>query len=327
MDTPPPQKANPDVTIVITTYQRPKLLRKAVANLISQDFTHWELLIVDDESKDTTPEVIAELVGSDPRIRGIRQRNQGHVVGRATAMFEASPSSRFLLFHDDDDWLFPGALGKLVSLAEEHPDAPAVHGIALSVDPEGNIEPAPDRHPGYLRRGFKSPTWVASVAPEAPETLSTLLVWCAIQTPGQVLVRRSCFDAVGGFDTTLPVSEDWDLYLRLARLAPIPRMLDPVIHRLVHPGNMTRRGAFMRQGEMVRRKFVRDPTLNRSERTMAALGGLAAAGETLHWALDSLRSGRPIEAVRQLTRALRRIWVGLGYLPHLLAPPLPRRVQ
>ncbi|MFM7320475.1 MAG: glycosyltransferase family 2 protein [Armatimonadota bacterium] len=318
-----PPSPSPRLTIVLTTYQRPGLLRKAVDAILSQDFRDWELIIVDDESKDETPILLEEWAGTDARIRTIRQSNQGHVVGRGTAMGIASPSSEYLLFHDDDDWLYPGALSRLIAFAETHHDAPAVHGIARSIDPEGRSDEDPECHPGWHRRGFVGPGRVGPIPAEDPETLNTLLVWCAIQTPGQVLVRRSAFDAVGGFDPALPVSEDWDLWLRLARIAPIPRLTEPVIHRLVHPGNMTKRGAFMRQGERVRAKFLREAGLSNSERRMAALGGLAAAGETFRWAREELRNGAPFEAARQLLRGVRRVATGLRYVPHWFTAPPP----
>ncbi len=157
--------------------------------------------------------------------------------------------------------------------------------------------------------------------------METLLVWCAIQTPGQVLIRSEAFERVGGFDASLPVSEDWDLWLRLARIAPIPRMLEPVIHRLVHPGNMTKRGAFMRQGERVRMKFVQNQNLTKAERNMAAVAGVAAAGETFHWAIESLASGHPVDALRQMARWFRRFVVGLRYLPYCFARTVHEPVQ
>ena len=63
---------DPVVSIVLPTYNGSRYLEEAVQSIVEQTLTDWELIIVDDCSTDETPQIVAQFVRQDPRIRGIR---------------------------------------------------------------------------------------------------------------------------------------------------------------------------------------------------------------------------------------------------------------
>ncbi len=91
----------PDVSIILPTYNRADTIPRAIESVRDQTFADWELIIVDDGSTDGTAERINKL---DPRIRILRQENQGCYVARNSGI--AAAKGRFIAFLDsDDEWL------------------------------------------------------------------------------------------------------------------------------------------------------------------------------------------------------------------------------
>jgi Glycosyl transferase family 2 len=101
----PPQTA----TIGIPTFNRAKLLSRAIASALQQDHEPLEVLVVDNCSTDGTEELVAEVEAFDPRVRLLRQpRNLGPAVNFETALLEARGD--FFMWLADDDWITPGYL-------------------------------------------------------------------------------------------------------------------------------------------------------------------------------------------------------------------------
>src|SRR4051812_13267222 len=139
----------PYFTIVMPTFNRPRLLERALRMCVAQDFTDWEAVVVDDASSDLSSGDSADVVRriADPRIRLIRhERNLGVCAARNTAVRQARGT--WLVFHDDDDELVPGGL-QLIHAAERA--GPEVHRHVFSYrNDEGRISPEPPLADGEI---------------------------------------------------------------------------------------------------------------------------------------------------------------------------------
>jgi len=95
----------PLVSVIIPTYNREKLISKAINSVIKQNYSDWEIIIVDDRSTDHTKELIEEFIRSDSRIKYyINQRNKGPGGARNYGIEQAS--GEYIAFLDsDDEWL------------------------------------------------------------------------------------------------------------------------------------------------------------------------------------------------------------------------------
>lgn len=111
----------PLVSIITPSFNRAHLLSETIASVVSQDFTDWEMVIIDDGSTDNTAELVEEYSRNDPRIRWIRQENGGICRARNHGIEEAR--GRYLAFIDSDDCYCEGALGKLVEAMQGAPDS------------------------------------------------------------------------------------------------------------------------------------------------------------------------------------------------------------
>lgn len=204
------------VTVVIATHNRHALLLEAVDSVLAQTLSTWELVIVDDASRDGTPEWLAS-GALDPRIRHLRQpAPQERSAARNLGLQAAG--TRFVLFLDDDDHLFPNALRALCLALDEHPEAIAAVGGCVVFDARGDRRPEP--HP---KRRVVRDIW--------PDVA---LGWLPVG--GRILWRAEAVRSAGGWREDLNVSEDQELELRSAPLGPW--VIDPasVLHYRSHPG-------------------------------------------------------------------------------------------
>lgn len=203
---------NPLVSIVIPTYNRAPLLARSIRSVLAQSCGDFELIVVDDASKDNTAEVVQGF--DDPRIRYLcHEQNQGGAQARNTGI--AAASGHYVAFQDsDDEWL----LDKLaLQLARAESD---------------------DQRPGVVYCGFvrwdppnASYTPGAKVVQREGDIHLAVLRDYFISTQ-TVLVRRACFEAVGTFDARLPRFQDWELMIRLSQRFHFALVDEPLV--LVH---------------------------------------------------------------------------------------------
>lgn len=103
----------PLVTIGITAYNRPVLVRRAIESVLQQQGVSFEIVVVDDGSGDATPEVIRTLAAADARIRPVFHASNRGVNAAKNALFDHA-RGMFTTFLDSDDELVPGALAEFV---------------------------------------------------------------------------------------------------------------------------------------------------------------------------------------------------------------------
>ncbi len=109
---------NPKVSVIIPIYNAEKYLRRCVDSVLKQDFEDFELLLVDDGSKDLSGNICDEYAKQDARVRVIHKENSGVSDSRNLAISKAR--GEYLQFMDSDDWITPDATGLLVRSAMEN---------------------------------------------------------------------------------------------------------------------------------------------------------------------------------------------------------------
>jgi len=117
----------PFFSIVLPTYNREKLIVKAIDSVVSQSFNDWELIIVDDGSGDKTKEVVAQY--KEPAIHYFFQVNQGKSIARNTGIAKAQ--GEFICFLDSDDYYLPQHLEILSQEIKKRNYLPAVYRTGM----------------------------------------------------------------------------------------------------------------------------------------------------------------------------------------------------
>ncbi len=126
-----------EISIVIPIYKVEKYLQRCIDSVLSQDFTDWEMILVDDGSPDRCPEICDENTHNDSRIKVIHKANGGLISARQAGVRIAS--GKYLMHLDSDDWLQPKALSTLYNQIIKGYDM--VRGGAQRITPDGKVIP------------------------------------------------------------------------------------------------------------------------------------------------------------------------------------------
>lgn len=192
----------PAISVVMPVYNRAGTVRSAIDSVLAQDFTDFELLAVDDGSKDGTADAIDSI--GDPRIRCLRQpQNRGGNAARNRGIREAE--SPLICFLDSDDEFLPHKLGFLVEFFARHPEIDVLADSFRLIYPPETGKPPADRANPEL--------WTSA---EVEQAVFSRRLYKA--TPA-LSARKQALEEVGLFDETLKRRQDMDLILRLARSA------------------------------------------------------------------------------------------------------------
>lgn len=126
----------PTVSIIVPVYKVEKFLRECVDSVLSQTFTDFELILVDDGSPDGCPSICDEYAASDTRVISLHKQNCGLSSARNYGMDRAK--GKWIIFLDSDDlWGQPDGLRKLVEYAEYY-DLDILRFEYQAIDEEGN---------------------------------------------------------------------------------------------------------------------------------------------------------------------------------------------
>jgi glycosyltransferase involved in cell wall biosynthesis len=177
------------VSVVIPTYNCARFLRQALKSVLSQTYTSYEIIVVDDGSTDDTRDVVAEF---GDRLRYLYQPNGGLSSARNLALMNAR--GEFIAYLDADDAWYPEKLDRQVSFLDAHKECGLVHSDVTIVDDSGSV----------IYERFNEET--RRRVPEGYCTVD-LLQRCHIFVP-TVLERRCYIEQVGYFDTRLKTVQD-----------------------------------------------------------------------------------------------------------------------
>ncbi|MCD6386315.1 glycosyltransferase [Candidatus Sumerlaeota bacterium] len=206
----------PLVSVIIPTYNRATFIVEAVESVLGQTFRDFELIVVDDDSRDATPEVLAPYFG---RLRYIAQPHQGPAAARNTGIQEAS--GEFIAFLDSDDLWLPEKLQRQIEFFHHNPDILICQTQEIWLRNNKEVKPK--------ARHRKEGGWIFGRAVEL----------CLI-SPSAVMMHRKIFQKVGLFDEMLPAAEDYDLWLRVTARFPVGLVDEPlVIKRGGHPDQLS----------------------------------------------------------------------------------------
>lgn len=239
----------PRVSVIIPTYNRARLVAESVQSVLDQTYRDFELIIVDDGSKDNTKEVIDSF--KDPRVRYIYQENRG-VSAAVNAGIKIATGEYIAFLASDDLWL-PGNLEPKVKRLDSHPDIALVCSDAYVFD---------DSTGEIIARFWHDYDPFFNLEEAIKDPLRQMLSWgCFI--PGQTsVVRRHVFDVVGYFDESLQV-EDWDMLVRIVQRFPVDFIDIPLIKGRRHPGNIQHNTDKMYQGSVASlNKIINSQTLS-----------------------------------------------------------------
>ncbi len=189
--------SEPIVSVIVCVYNGAGFLAATLDSALAQTYSAFELIVIDDGSTDGSMDLLGEY--SDPRIRTIRQPNRG-----AAAALQAGidlARGKYVALLDQDDIWESGKLRCHVELFEKKPEIDLTFSWFRLIDGQGND------------MGLHSSRYRGTIS------FRDLLCDFVIGASSNVVIRRSALSAVH-VEAGLPRVYDWDLFLRIALLAP-----------------------------------------------------------------------------------------------------------
>ena len=210
---------DPEISVVLATYDRRQSLPRAIASVFAQDDVRFELIVVDDASRDGTSDYLAALC--DPRIRTIKaERNSGPSAARNLGLKAARAG--IVAFIDSDDAYLPRRLA--APLAAFAADAGLVCTLSSAI-----------RHDHKRSREARIP----AIRLAAPAFEWALICDLIPVEATSITVRREAALAVGGFCERLRLIEDREFLIRLARRGGAQLLSEPLWEKFWGDDNLS----------------------------------------------------------------------------------------
>lgn len=207
----------PKITVLIPVYNRAQYVTAAIDSMLRQSFTNFELLLIDDGSTDDSVQRIQTY--TDPRIRLVcNERNRGipHTRNRGLALARGE----YVAMLDSDDVATPERLAQQVAFLDRHRDY-AVIGSWVRVMNEMHRRPRP----------------IGILPVAAADVQSRLLFHCSL-SQSSIMARTSVLRDCG-YREDFPVSSDFELWVRLAKIAKLANLPQFLVDRRLHEKRVT----------------------------------------------------------------------------------------
>lgn len=190
-------------SVIIPLFNKAPYVAKAIQSVLSQTYTDYELIIVDDGSIDHSADIALQAIAGHQNCQLIKQDNAGVSMARNNGV--AASHGDYLCFLDADDWWETSFLSEMTALVAEYPDA-GIYGTNYTIvnETKHKTRVAPiGVEPGF-EKGY------INYCQTYAKTLAMPL-WT-----GVVCIPRSVYETEGGFNPQLKMGEDFDLWIRIA---------------------------------------------------------------------------------------------------------------
>ena len=182
----------PKISVIIPTYNRAQYVCRAIESVLRQTYRDYEIIVIDDGSTDNTKDVLSKYNG---RIKYVYQPNQG--ISNARNHGIRVSAGEYIAFLDSDDEWIPEKLAVQLELLENNKKLGIVCSKMIILDENGReCGMKPEDRTG---KNFKE---LIEIGGDLPTS--------------SIMTRRECFDKVGLFDETLPMMEDFEMWVRIA---------------------------------------------------------------------------------------------------------------
>ncbi len=207
------------VSIIIPAWNAEKYIKEAIDSALNQTHPNTEVIVVNDGSTDGTESILKSY--QNPKLRYFNQENQGLAGARNTGI--KNSQGEYIALLDSDDIFLPSKVERQAEILEDNPD----YGICYSDLLHFNDPPDPARFESRSESGGSpSGTWRAGESHRKffhhryrypSGDIFGEIIHRQFINPLAVMIRRGIFNQFGLFDQNLRRSEDWELWLRLAK--------------------------------------------------------------------------------------------------------------
>ena len=224
--------SKPSVSVIIPTYNRLAYLREALDSVLAQTYRDFEVIVVDDGS---SVDIEAGITDHPAQAKVIKQPHQGPAAARNHGLEHASANTSAFL--DSDDLWQPNKLETFMAAMAAQPDVNIFYGPMRPINEQGK--------PVHGRTKPCHDGWISE----------KLFCSSFVHVPTVVCRKKTVLDA-NGFNHSLPVCEDYDLWLRLSVYEPFALIKEPYALRRLHSDRLSKEN--MSRNLVVKAKVLQD---------------------------------------------------------------------
>lgn len=288
-------ESNPLISIVMPCYNAEITLPETLQSIAQQTYEHWELVAIDDGSKDKTLKILNAFRSLYPtQVRIISHPNAGQVKSKNRGLEIAQGT--FVAFMDSDDLWDPEKLSIQCAYMLEHPETGLCYTNGEYIDEASN-------HTGPI-----------GINPRLTgQCLNEFLMGNAI-VASSVIVRKNILNQVGYFDESLTACENWELWTRISSVSDIGVLDKPLVFYRRHSHNMSHNVEKMKRNRILviqkNRHQYQSLFSDMGERTKTALyRAYEFFGENALWHLDIVEARRNLFKALRYQPAARKCWI------------------
>jgi glycosyltransferase involved in cell wall biosynthesis len=209
------------VSLIMAVYNGEAALRASIDSILTQTFSDFELVIVDDGSTDTTPAILSEYATRDNRVKIVKnQKNLGLTASLNVGIHAASGT--YIARMDAGDTSEPTRFEQQVAFLDTHPECGLLGTWAKIVNEDG-------RQIGVMKY------------PTDHDTLRKIMIRYNPFVHSSVMMRRSVLDAAGWYDERWKYAQDYELFFRMLRHGKVALLGEYLVSYRVYPNSITRR--------------------------------------------------------------------------------------
>jgi len=212
----------PIVSVIIPVYNAEKYISETIESVISQTYTDWEIIAVDDGSTDGSTKILKKYEQQlSQRFYVIVQKNSGISAARNTAI--KISKGKYIAFLDHDDLWLPKILDKQVELLDSNKELGLVYSDNYMIGSDNNLK----NKSIFLCKRYRG------------DVFNDLFLRNFIPLL-TVVIRRDVLNKVGMFNQKYKIAEEYDLFLRIADQYPIDFVDEPLAKYRVHDENSSK---------------------------------------------------------------------------------------
>ena len=200
------------ISVIIPVYNREKVIEKAVNSVLKQTFQDFEIIIINDASKDNTAKVLDQLAKQDKRIKIITNKENKMVFASRNSGMKIA-KGKYIAFLDCDDEYYPTKLQKQLDYLKEHPDIDFVYTqyyvINLNTKEKKLVKPSHER-----------------LLQDVEFALSS------------VLFSKKVVDTIGMYDVSF-IHDEWAFWLRIAENFKMGCVNEPLLKYYIQGTNLS----------------------------------------------------------------------------------------
>jgi glycosyltransferase involved in cell wall biosynthesis len=227
------------VSVVVPVHNGERFISRTLLSALAQNYDPIEVVVVDDGSTDRTAILLEAAAARDSRIRFFRMQKSGVAAARNFGTSRAR--GKFIAPLDADDLWHPEKIARQFNVMQASPEVGLVYCWTIYIDENDFVIPPVGAKAGSTARG---------------RVIAELATTNICENGSSPLIRRSCIEAVGGYDTNLqlPGALDWKLYLALCDICEFAVIPEYLVGYRISTEGMSRDIAAMSQSiELVER--------------------------------------------------------------------------